>query len=92
MASTSAPRNSAAFGRIPSAAATLFSDGQTLIAVSLSLNCISPNDFRYQICFIWIRIYYGSQEIRKATMMMKEIAVLFEEENKSDLVFLVPKP
>lgn len=25
-------------------------------------------------------------------MMMKEIAVLFEEENKSDLVFLVPKP
>ncbi|KAL0362659.1 UNVERIFIED_CONTAM: E3 SUMO-protein ligase MMS21 [Sesamum calycinum] len=57
MASTSAPRNSAAYGRIASAASTLCSDNQTLIA-----------------------------EIRKATTMMKEIAVDLERDNKSELV------
>ncbi|KAK6134550.1 hypothetical protein DH2020_031720 [Rehmannia glutinosa] len=55
MASTSAPRNNAAYGRITSAASTLYSDNQTLIA-----------------------------EIRKATIMMKEIAVDFERDNKSE--------
>ncbi|KAK4439159.1 E3 SUMO-protein ligase MMS21 [Sesamum alatum] len=57
MASTSAPRSSAAYGRIASATSTLCSDNQTLIA-----------------------------EIRKATMMMKEIAVDLERENKSEMV------
>ncbi|KAL8032075.1 hypothetical protein ABFS82_13G071000 [Erythranthe guttata] len=57
MASTSAPRNSAACGRIASAASTLSSDNQTLIA-----------------------------EIRRATIMMKETAVCFEEDNNSDRV------
>ncbi|KAK6134594.1 hypothetical protein DH2020_031653 [Rehmannia glutinosa] len=55
MASTSAPRNNAAYGRITSAASTLYSDNQTLIA-----------------------------EIRKATIMMKEVAVDFERDNKSE--------
>ncbi|KAL6554204.1 hypothetical protein OROMI_019877 [Orobanche minor] len=57
MASTSAPRRNAAYGRIPSASATLCSDNQTLIA-----------------------------EIRKATAMLKETAVEFERDNKSEMV------
>ncbi|GER43068.1 RING/U-box superfamily protein [Striga asiatica] len=57
MASTSAPRTNAGYGRIKSAATALYSDNQTLIS-----------------------------EIRKATLMMKEIAVDFERDNKSDMV------
>ncbi|KAL8512243.1 hypothetical protein ACS0TY_018626 [Phlomoides rotata] len=56
MASTSAPRNTAAYGRIATTASTLYSDNQTLIG-----------------------------EIRKATIMMKDIAVDCERDNKSDL-------
>ncbi|KAG8386359.1 hypothetical protein BUALT_Bualt03G0140700 [Buddleja alternifolia] len=58
MASTSAPpRNNAAYGRITTAASTIYSDNQTLIG-----------------------------EIRKATLMMKEIAVDLESDNKSEMV------
>ncbi|PIN15728.1 hypothetical protein CDL12_11624 [Handroanthus impetiginosus] len=57
MASTSAPRNTAAYGRIASAASTLYSDNQTLIA-----------------------------EIRKAVIMMKEIAVDLERDSKSEML------
>ncbi|KAL8512245.1 hypothetical protein ACS0TY_018626 [Phlomoides rotata] len=57
MASTSAPRNTAAYGRIATTASTLYSDNQTLIG-----------------------------EIRKATIMMKDIAVDCERDNKSDLM------
>ncbi|XP_057804799.1 E3 SUMO-protein ligase MMS21-like isoform X2 [Salvia miltiorrhiza] len=56
MAYTSAPR-SGVQGRIASAATTLYSDNQSLIA-----------------------------EIRKATIMMKEIGVDFEKDNESDMV------
>ncbi|XP_073299197.1 E3 SUMO-protein ligase MMS21 [Primulina huaijiensis] len=57
MASTSAPRSNAAHGRIKSAASTLFSDNQTILA-----------------------------EIRKALIMMKEIAVDLEKDHESEMV------
>lgn len=57
MASTSAQRNSAGHGRIATAASTLYSDNQTLIA-----------------------------EIRKATIMMKEVGVDLEGDNESHMV------
>ncbi|KAB1216569.1 E3 SUMO-protein ligase MMS21 [Morella rubra] len=57
MASTSAPRSTAVTGKIKTAASTLYSDNQSLIA-----------------------------EIRKAFIMMKDIAVDMERDNQSQMV------
>lgn len=87
MAYTSAPGNNAAYGRIKSAASTLFSDNQSLISVRIIPQFLKPSvNIRMIVNFKFFSGCELYQEIRKSMIMMKEIAVDMERDNESEMV------
>lgn len=89
MASTSASRSGGAAGRIKSAATTLFSDNQSLLAVSSAHLFFEPYPCLKLVVWIWCSPLF--QEIRKVVTMMKDVGVDLERENESQMV-LTDKP